>query len=81
MLFLPRDTSVSHRKGTWSLLEPDNPWRLLLRLGRGEGGTWQHRLLGASAASPVWEGRNMFWAASFYPKDKKPTQDPILPSE
>jgi len=66
MLFLPRDASVSHRKGTWSLLEPDNPRRALLRMGRGEGGTWQDGLLGASAAMPVWEGRNIFWAASFY---------------
>jgi len=44
-------------------------------------GAWQDGLLGASAASPEWEGRNIFWAASFYPEDKKPTQDPFLPSE
>jgi len=81
MLFLPRDTSVSHRKVTRSLLEPDNPWRALLRMGRGAGGTLQDGLLGASAASPVWEGRNIFWAASLDLKDESPTQNPFLPSE
>jgi len=50
-------------------------------MGRGAGGTWQDGLLGASAASPVWEGRNIFWAASSNPKDKTPTQDPFLPSK
>jgi len=50
-------------------------------MGRGGEGEWQDGLLGASAASPEWEGRIIFWAASFYPKDKKPTQDPFLPSE
>jgi len=50
-------------------------------MGRGAGGTWQDGLLGASAALPVWEGRNIFWAASFYLKDKMPKQNPFLPSE
>jgi len=50
-------------------------------MGRGEGGTWQDGPLGACAVSPVWEGRNIFWATSFYPRNKTPTQDPFLPSE
>jgi len=50
-------------------------------VGGGGGGAWQDGLLSASAESPVWEGRNILWAASFYNKDKKPTQDSFLPSE
>jgi len=38
--------------------------------GGGGGGARQDGQLSASAASPVWEGRNIFWAASFYPRIK-----------